>query len=149
MDIVQQLLDALGPDCVKTAEQASQRMASNWVNAQNLQCRALLLPQTTQEVSTALKICHTAKQAIVPHGGLTNVVGGVQTQPHEIALSLERMNVVEAIDVANQTATVQARCAAARPGGLARDAAGRADRPFSDRCSRTPQCRLHRRGGQP
>lgn len=108
MNIVQQLLAALGPECVKTSEQASQRMASNWVNAQNLQCRALLLPQTAQEVATALQICHAAKQAIVPHGGLTNVVGGVQTQPHEIALSLERMNAIEAIDVVNQTATVQA-----------------------------------------
>lgn len=108
MDIVQQLLQTLGPDCVWPAEKAAHRIASNWVNAGNLQCKALLLPHTTAEVAEALKICHAARQAVVPHGGLTNIVGGVETHAHEIAMSLERMNAIEAIDPANHTVTVQA-----------------------------------------
>lgn len=108
MDIVQQLTEALGAECVLSHAEAAQRIASNWVGSENLNCRALLLPRNTAEVSAALQICHAAKQPVVPHGGLTNVVGGVLTQGHEIALSLERMNIIEAVDEANRTATVQA-----------------------------------------
>lgn len=108
MDIVAQLTDALGQDSVRSASEASQRMASNWQKSTPLSCKALVLPKTTQGVATALRLCHEAHQPVVPHGGLTNVVGGAVTQAHEIALSLERMNQIEEIDETNRTATVQA-----------------------------------------
>ena len=108
MDIVQQLTEALGADCVLTHDQAAQRLASNWVSAENLNCKALVLPRNTEEVSIALKICNAAKQAVVPRSGTTNVVGSTHTQAHEIALSLERLNTIESVDSANRTATVQA-----------------------------------------
>ena len=107
MDVVQQLLQTLGPDCVWLPEKAAQRLSSNWVNPEPLQCRALVLPRTTAEVAEILKICHAAQQAVVPHGGLTNIVGGVQTCADEIALSLERLNQIESIDPINHTITVQ------------------------------------------
>ena len=89
-------------------EEANLRMASNWRQDANLDCLALLRPASTDEVSEMLKICHEFNQPIVPHGGLTNVVGGVRTAPGEIALSLERMNTIEEIDLHNKTVTVQA-----------------------------------------
>jgi FAD/FMN-containing dehydrogenase len=55
-----------------------------------------------------LQICNEFDQPVVPHGGLTNVVGGVATKPGEIALSLERMNQIEEINVQDKTVTVQA-----------------------------------------
>lgn len=107
-DIVELLVNTFGKSGVLTREEASTRVASHWKQAGSLNCRALLLPQTTQEVSRMLQICHEFHQPIVPHGGLTNVVGGTDTHAHEIALSLERMNQVEQIDVVNKTVTVQA-----------------------------------------
>ena len=65
-------------------------------------------PKTTKEVSEMLRICNDLDQPVVAHGGLTNVVGGVITKPNEIALSLERMNEIEEINVQNKTVTVQA-----------------------------------------
>ena len=88
--------------------EASQRIASNWRQDANLDCLALLRPKTTEEVSGMLKICNEFHQPIVPHGGLTNVVGGVRTGQNEIALSLERMNHIEEINTQNKTVTVQA-----------------------------------------
>lgn len=108
MDIVAQLIQALGRESVLTAEEASQRQASNWHASSPLVCKALVLPQSTQEVATALRLCYEAHQPVVPHGGLTNVVGGAVTQAHEVAISLERMNQIEEIDETNRTATVQA-----------------------------------------
>ncbi|GAB3693344.1 FAD-binding oxidoreductase [Spirosoma flavus] len=107
-DIVERLIDTFGRNCVLNREEASTRVASHWKQSGGLNCLALLLPNTTQDVSRMLHICHEFHQPVVPHGGLTNVVGATETRPNEIALSLERMNQVEQIDVVNKTVTVQA-----------------------------------------
>ncbi|QIP13064.1 FAD-binding oxidoreductase [Spirosoma aureum] len=106
--IVEILIQTFGKECVRTRDEARVRVASNWRQTEHLNCLALLRPKTTEEVSQMLKICNEFNQPVVPHGGLTNVVGGVVTKPDEIALSLERMNEIEEINVQNKTATVQA-----------------------------------------
>ncbi|QHW01561.1 FAD-binding protein [Spirosoma endbachense] len=106
--IVEILIQTFGKECVRTRDEASVRVASNWRQTEHLNCLALLRPKTTEEVSKILRICNEFNQPVVPHGGLTNVVGGVVTKPDEIALSLERMNGIEEISVQNKTATVQA-----------------------------------------
>ena len=106
--IVELLIKTFGKDHVLTHNEAADRVASNWRQHENLDCLALLRPKTTQQVSKMLQICNEFDQPVVPHGGLTNVVGGVVTKPHEIALSLERMNQVEEINVQDKTVTVQA-----------------------------------------
>jgi FAD/FMN-containing dehydrogenase len=107
-EIVKLLIETCGRNCVLTHEEASTRVAANWKQPGNLNCLALLLPATTQEVSKMLQLCNEFNQPVVPHGGLTNVVGGVVTKANEIALSLERMNNIEEIDIVNKTVTVQA-----------------------------------------
>ncbi len=107
LNIVQTLINALGSDCVLTHEQAQTRPASLWTDKSNLNCLALLRPKTTEEVSLILKICNANNQPIVPHGGLTSIAGGQKTAPNEIALSLERMNIIEEINSQNKTVTVQ------------------------------------------
>src|SRR5690606_26440040 len=69
---------------------------------------AILRPVTTQQVSQILAICNEARQPIVVHGGMSGWVRATETQPGELALSLERMSVVESIDPVNRTAVVQA-----------------------------------------
>jgi FAD/FMN-containing dehydrogenase len=93
---------------VLTHFEAADRVANNWRQHENLDCLALLRPKTTEQVSKMLQICNEFDQTVVPHGGLTNVVGGVATKPDEIALSLERMNQIEEINVQDKTVTVQA-----------------------------------------
>jgi len=93
---------------VLTHEEAALRVASNWRHKGNLDCLALLRPETTTEVSEMLRTCNALDLPVVPQGGLTNVVGGAITKPNEIALSLERMNEIEEINVENKTVTVQA-----------------------------------------
>ncbi len=69
---------------------------------------ALVRPKSTEEVAQILRICHQAGQPIVPHGGLTGLVDATQSNQLELALSLERMNTIEEIDVQSRTMTVQA-----------------------------------------
>ena len=106
--IVELLIKTFGKDQVLKHDEAADRVASNWLQHENLDCLALLRPKNTDQVSKMLQICNEFDQPVVPHGGLTNVVGGVVTKPHEIALSLERMNQVEEINVQDKTVTVQA-----------------------------------------
>lgn len=106
--IVELLIETFGSDFVLTNAEARNRVANNWRQHESLDCLALLRPKTTEDVSKMLQICNEFNQPIVPHGGLTNVVGGVVTKPDEIALSLERMNMIEEINALNKTVTVQA-----------------------------------------
>jgi FAD/FMN-containing dehydrogenase len=106
--IVELLIKTFGKDPILSHDEAANRVASNWRQHANLDCLALLRPKTTEQVSKMLQICNEFDQPVVPHGGLTNVVGGVATNPDEIALSLERMNKIGEINVQDKTVTVEA-----------------------------------------
>jgi FAD/FMN-containing dehydrogenase len=85
--------------------------ARNHADASGLQPtlpQALILPQSTEDVATALRICHEHGQPVVTQGGLTGLAGGANPRTGEIALSLERMNGIEEIDPASATMTVLA-----------------------------------------
>lgn len=108
INIVEQLIEAVGKDCILTQEEASARPASVWRAGQSLTCKALARPKTTKELSEIMKVCFANNQTVVPHGGLTNVVGGVKTTADDVAITLERMNIIEEMDIRNKTVTVQA-----------------------------------------
>ena len=85
--------------------------ARNHADARGLQPTppmALILPQTTDDIATALRICHQHRQPIVTQGGLTGLAGGAHPANGEIALSLERMSGIEEIDTASATLTALA-----------------------------------------
>jgi FAD/FMN-containing dehydrogenase len=85
--------------------------ARNHADASGLQPTppmALILPQTTDDIATALRICHQHRQPIVTQGGLTGLAGGAHPANGEIALSLERMSGIEEIDTASATLTALA-----------------------------------------
>jgi FAD/FMN-containing dehydrogenase len=55
-----------------------------------------------------LKLCHSSKQEVVIHGGVTNLVGGTETQKHQLVLALDKMNAIEEVDSQSRTITTQA-----------------------------------------
>ncbi len=69
---------------------------------------ALVRPHSTAEVSAILRLCHTRGQAVVPHGGRTNLVEGTATRDRELIVSLERMNRIEHVDAPGRTMRVEA-----------------------------------------
>lgn len=71
--------------------------------------RTVLCPSSTAQVSEILKLCHAAHEPVVPWGGKTGLVEGGSADD-SIAISLERMNRIEEIDVAGGTMTVEAGC---------------------------------------
>src|SRR6476646_3365295 len=68
----------------------------------------MLQPDSTQQVSKILAICHETTTALVPQGGNTGLVGGQIPFNGEILLSLERLHQIRSIDVENQSIAVEA-----------------------------------------
>jgi FAD/FMN-containing dehydrogenase len=106
-DTIAALIAALGPEAVMTGDAVSAR-ASGFLDSSPLRAKAIIRPTTTAQVAEALRLCHAVGQTVVPHGGLTNLVYNTRTTEDDIALSLERMTSIEAIDPIGWTMTVQA-----------------------------------------
>jgi len=106
-DLVAGLTAEFGKECVLSGADLANRN-SGYLDNSPLKAKALLLPSTTSEVARMLRLCNAASQPVVPHGGLTNLVYNTRTTQNEIAISLERMAAVEAVDATGGTMTVQA-----------------------------------------
>jgi len=70
--------------------------------------KALLRPNSTEQLAAVLKLCHQHRQPIVTRGGGTGLVAGTVMSEQEMLLSLERMNHIEELDARSRTLVVQA-----------------------------------------
>jgi FAD/FMN-containing dehydrogenase len=93
----------LPPDVLQTR-------ARNYWDSRPLQALALVRPQSTEELSVLMRLCHERGQSVVVHGGLTGVCDGDRCSADDVVVSFERMNKIEEIDLVGRTATVQAGC---------------------------------------
>lgn len=105
---LEQLRQALGDAAVVTGADISRRHYSDWTGHAPARPAALLLPRTTEQVASALRICNNAQQSVVPQGGMTGLAGGAVPRETDIALSLERLRGIEEIDPAAATISVWA-----------------------------------------
>jgi len=105
IDVVQELIGALGADAVLTGDDVRSRSAGLW-RRDSIAAKALLRPRSTEEVSTALRICNEHGQPVVAQGGLTGLVESAITGPDDVALSLERLNRIEEINEVDRTMVV-------------------------------------------
>jgi len=104
---LQTLIDIVGPDGVLTGDDVRARSVS-WADHSPCQALAIVRPATTEQVSRVLAACNAARQPVVPMGGLTGLVRGCVAGPGEVALSLERMHSIEAVDPIGRTITLEA-----------------------------------------
>ena len=104
-DILTTLSRELGEDAVLGGPEVSDRYAVDVSGENPHKPVAVVLPRSTEDVSTILKHCSEARQPVVVQGGLTGLAGGATPQAGELALSLERMYGVESLDRASMTLT--------------------------------------------
>ncbi len=105
--VIEALQSVLGKEKVILKEEAGKRIGNIFGKPEKMKVKALVLPTNTNDVSHILKICNEHKQAVIPMGGLSNVVYSALSDGSEIGISLEKMNQIEKIDTENRTATVQ------------------------------------------
>ena len=105
-EIIDRFKELLGDEAVLTGTDVSSRAAGIW-DTDGIEAAAIIRPRTTEEVAEVLKICHAENQPVTAHGGRTGLVEGQITTRKDIVVSLERMNLIEEIDEAGRTMTVQ------------------------------------------
>ncbi|MDE1168141.1 MAG: FAD-binding oxidoreductase [Pseudomonas sp.] len=106
--VLELLRQALGESAVLTGQAISPRHHSDWTGHAPQCPAALLLPGSTEQVASALRLCNAAGISVVPQGGMTGLAGGAVPRANDIALSLERLRGIEEIDSASATITVRA-----------------------------------------
>ncbi|HUV23148.1 MAG TPA: FAD-binding oxidoreductase, partial [Gammaproteobacteria bacterium] len=105
--LLQQIETVVGKVGLLRADQLTGRSAGIWSGSE-LKALALVRPASTAEVSAVMKLCHAARQVVVPAGGMTGLAGGHESCSADIVLSSERLNRIESLDTHSRCMTVQA-----------------------------------------
>ena len=107
-DLISALQRSLGEHKVLNGTAVAGRYHHIWKMNEPLKAIAVLLPQSTEDVAAAMKICHQYDQPVAIHGGLTNLVGATETTENEVVISLEKLNNIVELDEKSRTITVEA-----------------------------------------
>ncbi len=106
-NLLEAFVGLLGRDHVSLGAAAADCAFSPWTRLGTP--RAVLRPNSTEEVAAVMRLAHAARAPIVPWGGRTGLVDGARADG-AIALSFERMRQVEAVDTDGATMSVEAGC---------------------------------------
>ncbi|MGM0983443.1 MAG: FAD-binding oxidoreductase [Pseudomonadota bacterium] len=104
---LQEIAAIVGATNVLTGEDVSARRV-DWLTGASCRAGGIVRPGSTSELAAVMRACHAARQPVVTHGGLTGLVHGAEADPDELAVSLERMTAIQAVDPVGATLTVQA-----------------------------------------
>ncbi len=108
MQLLEYLNKKLTSNQILLEDALMSRYTHIWKMDEGLKAKVVVLPESTEDVSEILKICNKLKQKVVIHGGLTNLVGGTETEGNDLVISLERMNIIEEVDSMSRTITAEA-----------------------------------------
>ncbi len=111
MNLRSDLIGIVGAGNVLTGTDAAPYL-TDWRKRYVGRAQAVVRPASTAEVAAVVRACVAAGAPIVPQGGNTGLVGGgtPDARGDAIVISLQRMNRVRAVDIANDTITVDAGC---------------------------------------
>ena len=105
------LIACLGESNVLTGEDAAPYL-TDWRRTVTGRALAVLRPGDSGEVARVVRLCAAAGVPLVPQGGNTGQVAAAtaDASASAVVLSLARMNRVRAVDLDNDTITVEAGC---------------------------------------
>ena len=118
------LAEIVGARNVYTDPAETKPYFTDWRRQYAAAAQCVVRPGSAEEVARVVALCAREGIAVVPQGGNTGLVGGsvpTGVRP-EIVLSLARMNRIRALDVLNDTITVDAGCVLAAVQKAADDA---------------------------
>ncbi len=116
--------EAIGASQVLTDANDTAAYLTDWRGRYTGAARAVLRPGTTDEVAALVRLAVAHRVALVPQGGNTGLAGGAtpDASGNQAVISLGRLNRVRALDVHNNTITVEAGVVLAEVQARARDA---------------------------
>jgi FAD/FMN-containing dehydrogenase len=111
VNLLQALAAAVGESNVFTGDEAAPYL-TDWRKRYAGAALAVVRPASTAETAAIVRACAGSRTPMVPQGGNTGLVGGgtPDASGRAVVISMQRMNRVRSIDVANDTITVEAGC---------------------------------------
>ncbi len=106
--LIDELSALLGASSLFLGDDISEKYYADWSGAEPCAPAALVKPNTTDQLSKVIALCHQYDQSVVVQGGLTGLAGGGTPLDGELAISLERMQGIEEIDPIGMTLTALA-----------------------------------------
>lgn len=104
--LIARLIEALGPDAVKTGAEDLAVYAFDAYSQGRLPS-AVVLPSSTRDVAAAVRIARDCGEPIVARGAGTGLCGGAAPAEGGVVFSFARMNRILELDVRNRRARVQ------------------------------------------
>jgi len=106
--IIKDLIDIIGADLVIADDDGKRVYETDALTAYTRMPLAVVLPQTTQEVSKLLRYCHAQRLKVFPRGAGTSLCGGALPSEDGIVICISKMNKILEIDHANRFMHVEA-----------------------------------------
>ncbi|MED5304626.1 MAG: FAD-binding oxidoreductase [Pseudomonadota bacterium] len=111
-ELISALRSIVGDSGLKTGGDETTPFLTDWHGQYQGRSLAVVMPDTTEQVSQVMALADRHDIAVVPQGGNTGFMGGATPDDtgHSILLSLRRMNRIREIDPVNMSMTVEAGC---------------------------------------
>ncbi|MGI6245786.1 MAG: FAD-linked oxidase C-terminal domain-containing protein [Pseudochelatococcus sp.] len=106
-EIVAALVAALPPETVISDPEETRAYECDALTAYRCPPLAVVLPRTTEEVATAMRICHALRIPVVPRGAGTSLAGGALPTADSVVIGTLRLREVLEVDTANRFIRVQ------------------------------------------
>ncbi|MDY0323675.1 MAG: FAD-linked oxidase C-terminal domain-containing protein [Candidatus Carbobacillus sp.] len=105
--VLRELQSMVGASWVLTQKEALQAYDSDGLTMTRSMPRLVVLPETTEEVASIVRLLHRERIPYLPRGAGTGLSGGVVPLRHEVVISLARMKKLLFVDPVNRLAVVQ------------------------------------------
>ena len=111
-EIITALHAIVGDAGLKTGDTDTESFLTDWHGQYRGRSLAVVMPETTEQVSQVMALADAHDIVVVPQGGNTGFMGGATPDDagNSILLSLRRMNRIREIDATNMSMTVEAGC---------------------------------------
>ena len=109
-EIIAALHAIVGDAGLKTGDTDTESFLTDWHGQYRGRSLAVVMPETTEQVSQVMALADAHDIVVVPQGGNTGFMGGATPDDagNSILLSLRRMNRIREIDATNMSMTVEA-----------------------------------------
>jgi glycolate oxidase subunit GlcD len=107
-NIRRQLAEIVGEQHLHVDELQKETYGRDWTRFYAPQPCAVVFPQSTEQVSSIVRLANEYNLALVPSGGRTGLSGGAVATEAELVVSFDKMNSILEFDDVDQSVSVQA-----------------------------------------
>ena len=106
--LLQSLADIVGSDWVRTDAEDLHSYGRDWTRQYQPAPLAVVLPKTSDQVQSIVRLANNIGFAIVPSGGRTGLSGGAVAANGEVVVALDRLNAIKAFHAADRQVVCEA-----------------------------------------